>query len=301
MLAAAAHVVSERGYGGMSVSRITCRAGVSRRTFYDAFEDREDCFLAVFDGAVERATGIAGEAYEAAGGGWQERARAGLGALLAFFDDEPDLGTLLVVDALAAGRRVLERRARVVERIAWTLEECHAGRSASGTKRERRRAPPLTAEGVVSAVLGVIHARMLSPGRPSRLTGLLNDLTGMIVLPYLGPTAAKEELRRTPPRPSHPLRTPARDPLEALPMRLTSRTLQVLAALVEHPGASNRRVGELAGVHDQGQISKLLARLQTLELIHNSCRGQPRGEPNAWTLTPKGREIEQAIHTRTSG
>jgi DNA-binding MarR family transcriptional regulator len=78
-------------------------------------------------------------------------------------------------------------------------------------------------------------------------------------------------------------------------MRLTYRTLMVLSAIGMEPGASNRRVGEAAGVHDQGQISKLLGRLEKLGLIHNIGNGQPRGEPNAWTLTPRGQEVAQAF------
>jgi chromosome segregation and condensation protein ScpB len=127
----------------------------------------------------------------------------------------------------------------------------------------------------------------------------------MIVLPYLGPAAAEQELTRAGPKTTRPRRKPATDSLDALPMRLTYRTLRVLAAIAEqdiqgaHP--SNRRIGELAGVPDQGQISKLLARLERLELIHNSGHGQPRGEPNAWTLTAKGQEIQHAIQGRTGG
>ena len=80
-------------------------------------------------------------------------------------------------------------------------------------------------------------------------------------------------------------------------MRLTYRTLMVLSVIAAEPGASNRRVGEGAGTHDQGQISKLLARLAKLGLIHNNGQGQPRGEPNAWTLTTRGQEVQQALAT----
>jgi AcrR family transcriptional regulator len=306
MLSAAALVVSEGGYGAMSVARVTSRAGVSRRTFYDLFEDRQDCFLAVFDNAVARAWDVAAAAYEQAGGGWRERVRAGLGALLEFFDDEPKLGSLLIVDALGAGPRVLERRAQVLEALAWIVDE---GRSAAGAgSRKRRDTPPLSAEGAVGAVLSVIHARMLPAGpgprviSTPRLAPLLNELMGMIVLPYLGPTVAEEELARGAPQPPHKPPKPAEDPLDALPMRLTYRTLRVLAAIAElgerGVAPSNRDVGELAGVSDQGQISKLLARLERLELIHNTGQGQPRGEPNAWTLTAKGQEIQHVIQGR---
>jgi hypothetical protein len=161
-------------------------------------------------------------------------------------------------------------------------------------------------------VLSVIHARMIEDDhRP--LLELLNPLMGVIVLPYLGHSAARREQERPLPRPSRP-ETPGRsgprsgfsrpdgapgpalrDPLEGLNMRLTYRTLMVLAAIAADPGASNRQVAQAAGVHDQGQISKLLGRLEKLGLIHNSGSGQPRGEPNAWTLTARGADVEGAL------
>jgi AcrR family transcriptional regulator len=308
LLTAAAQVLTEDGYAGMSVARVTSRAGVSRRTFYDMFNDREDCFLAVFNDAITRAETIANTAYEQAQDGWRERIRGGLGALLGFFDDEPLLASLLVVDALSTGPRVLTRRAEILRSLAWTLEQGHDTPPTSTSTRKRRN-PPLVAEGTVGAILSVIHARLL-PAKPNDrqrpappLAPLLNELMGMIVLPYLGPTAAQEEFNHHAPKPPRKPHKPATDPLDALPMRLTYRTLRVLATIAEqdtqgnHP--SNRRIGQLAGVHDQGQISKLLARLQNLDLIHNTTHGQPKGEPNAWTLTPKGHEIQHTIQART--
>jgi chromosome segregation and condensation protein ScpB len=83
-------------------------------------------------------------------------------------------------------------------------------------------------------------------------------------------------------------------------MRLTYRTVRVLAAVAEHPGSSNRQVGVASGMQDQGQISKLLSRLHRLGLIQNAGIGPAKGAPNAWTLTPKGAEIEQATGQQTS-
>jgi DNA-binding MarR family transcriptional regulator len=78
-------------------------------------------------------------------------------------------------------------------------------------------------------------------------------------------------------------------------MRLTYRTVRVLLAIAEHPGASNRRIADVSGVADQGQISKLLGRLQSLGLIRNDRAGPFRGQPNIWSLTPRGEEIERTI------
>jgi AcrR family transcriptional regulator/DNA-binding MarR family transcriptional regulator len=286
MITAAAHVVDDYGYGGMSVARVTARAGVSRRTFYDVFEDRENCFVAVFDEAVERARMVAVRA-AAGGGSWRERVRAGLAALLVFAGDDPVTGSLLIVHALGAGPKTLSRRARGLETLHAIIDQ---GRSQTKAGKEP---PPLTAEGTVGAVLSVIHARLLEPDH-GPLIDLLNPLMGMIVLPYLGPVAAAKELTRPAPKTKHGTMARAKNPLDGLRMRLTYRTLRVLSAIATLPDASNREIADHAGVSDQGQISKLLARLERLELIHNTGPNT-KGEPNAWQLTPKGHEIQHAV------
>jgi hypothetical protein len=78
-------------------------------------------------------------------------------------------------------------------------------------------------------------------------------------------------------------------------MRLTYRTVRVLTAVAANPGASNREIGLGAGMEDQGQISKLLARLQRLALIHNTRSAAARGAPNAWGLTERGWSVQHAI------
>jgi AcrR family transcriptional regulator len=313
MLGAAVQVVGEVGYGGMSVARVTSRAGVSRRTFYEQFEDREGCFLALFDQALERASRVACDASAAAGSAgrddWRGRVRVGLFALLGLVEDDPAVGSLLIVDALGVGPRVLERRACALETLKTVINEGRV--EAKRMRGAPSPPPPLTAEGVLGAVLSVIHARLLErSGEPAwngsscsqaSLRGLLNPLMGMIVLPYLGQAAAAQELERPKPKAARVrkatrgAREPTVNPLQDLQMRLTYRTLLVLSAIAEHPGASNRRIAEIAEIQDQGQISKLLGRLERLGLIVNYGAGQAKGEANAWGLTPKGQEIETAL------
>ena len=67
-----------------------------------------------------------------------------------------------------------------------------------------------------------------------------------------------------------------------------------------NPIPSSREVADASGVADQGQMSKLLWRLAHLGLIANDAPRLGRGEPNAWTLTAKGREVEQAIRAQTA-
>ena len=288
ILAAMGEVASERGAGAVTVAHVVARAGVSRRTFYDLFADREECFLAAFEGAIGRVSALVLEAY-AHPGVWRERVRAGLWAALVWLDEEPALARMCVVESLAAGPRALERRAIVLRALVTAVDEGRGDVPRRGTQP-----PPLTAEGVVGAVLSVIHTRLLDPGAEP-LTGLLGELMSVIVLPYLGQAAAQKELHK--PAPSLLNRTSAtpRDPLEGLEMRITYRTVRVLMGIAASPNASNRMIAAGAGISDQGQVSKLLARLEHLGLIENTGVGPIKGAPNAWRLTARGEQVEQAI------
>ena len=307
LIAALVEVAAERGVADLTVANVVARVGVSRRTFYELFEGREDCFLAAFDLAVERAAQRVLPAYDTPGA-WRERIRAGLGALLEFLEDEPGLAGLCVVDALGAGPRAIARRAQVVNALIDAVHEGH--RETKGSVHPTR----LTAEGVVGAILAVLHARLTSGpawgssrgqgslrgqspppgvGAPS-IVDLLGPLMGMIVLPYQGQAAAAREASRPAPARRQTVH-PHSDPLRTLDIRLTYRTVRVLLAIAGRPGVSNRQVADAAGVVDQGQISKLLARLERRGLIRNEGAGPASGEPNAWSLTPKGEEMERTI------
>jgi AcrR family transcriptional regulator len=299
LLAAAVRAVEELGYTQATVAHITRRARVSRRTFYELFANREECMAAVLESVV---CDIAGEIAQAGleGLSWRERVRGGLWAILSFLDGEPALARLCVVQSLRGGQGVLERREEVLEGLAAVVDE---GR-LEGARGEG--CPPLTAEGLVGAAFAIVYARLLR-GEREPLMGLLGELMGMIVLPYLGPAAARREQALPVPTPTGPgtggrgrSSNGQRDPLEGIPMRLTYRTARVLEAIAEQSGISNREAGEQAGVLDQGQISKLMARLERLGLIENSSNGHAKGEPNAWKLTITGQDVTQSIriHTR---
>jgi AcrR family transcriptional regulator len=294
MLAAAVEAVEDVGYSRMTVAQVIGRAKVSRKTFYDVFDDREDCFLAAFDLAIAQAKAHSGDAYEH-DQSWRDSVRSGLARLLMFLDDEPGLAKLCVVEALGAGTKVLERRAQVLEELAAIVDR---GRAVTNATREP---PDVTAEGVVGAVFAVLHTRLLE-GSSEPLTNLLGPLMSMIVLPYLGARAASKELSR-PALDVHeggrqPARSRSKDPLEGLEMRLTYRTVRVLMVIAEHPGASNREIAEGSGIADQGQISKLMTRLERLQLVENTGEGQVRGASNAWHLTERGAQVERATRPR---
>ncbi len=298
MLTAAAEAVEEVGYARLTVAQVIARARVSRKTFYDLFEDREDCFLAVFDQAVEQISALVSDAYMREDG-WRDGLRAGVLAMLRFMDDEPGLARVCVVEALGAGPRVLKRRTQVLAQLREVVDQ---GRSSAGARvaRATEESPEVTAEGVIGAVFAVLHSRLLVRNREP-FTALLGPLMSMIVLPYLGARAASNELTRKPPplpKRRKPPRRIVKDPLEGLDMRLTYRTVRVLTFIGEHPGASNREIAEGAGIADQGQISKLLTRLERLQLVHNIGEGQVMGSSNEWYLTDRGGQVERATRPR---
>ncbi len=306
VLAAMVEECADRGAGNVTVAHVVARAGVSRRTFYELFVDREDCFLQAFEEGVAHASRIVLDGYDPKAR-WVERVRTALSGLLAFLDAEPDIGQLLMVGSLGVGAKALEYRRHVLHQAVALVDE---GR---GEAKGSAQPLPLMAEGVVGGVLSVVHSRLLAipqssstdgpsagelPGESS-LLDLAGPLMGMIVLPYLGPATARRELGRPVPKPMGVHRQ-GRNPLGELEMRLTYRTVRVMAAIAACPGSSNRVIAEAAEVTDQGQMSKLLARLNDIGLIENAGGGAVRGEPNAWTLTDKGWRVHSAIAEQTT-
>jgi AcrR family transcriptional regulator len=298
LLAAATATVEEVGWARASVAHFADRARVSRRTFYDLFANREECLVAVLDDALERVIAELGNA-GLDGLPWRERVRRGLWVILSFLDREPVLARVCVVQSARGSEMVLERRSEIFARLAGVIEE---GREDSPRAREL---PPLVEEGLVGAAHTIVYARLSHPDHDQPLTGLLGALMGLIVLPYLGPAAARREQSRSLPTPTKgsiargadgTLATVS-DPWQELPIRLTYRTALVLEAIAAHPGISNRRVGEHAGITDQGQVSKLLSRLERAGLLTNTGKGQTTGSPNAWRLTPTGAQTTHSITT----
>ncbi|MHB8241301.1 MAG: TetR/AcrR family transcriptional regulator [Solirubrobacteraceae bacterium] len=290
ILWAMVQATSTHGPGQVTVAQVVAIAGISRKTFYELFDDRDDCLLAAIDQSVSLAAEAARGSYRAEGR-WVDRVRAGLLALLEYFDSEPQLARLCAELLAATGPALIAYRRETLARLAAVVDEGRVG--------ARRQPSPITADGIVGGVLAIIHMRLLRPD-PDALSTLINPLMSFIALPYLGAKAAEMELSRPLPAPVAPRAQPAvPDPLEGVNMRLTYRTMSVLTAIAAEPGLSNRDVGIRAGVTDQGQISKLLGRLAQLELIANRGKGYASGAPNAWELTPRGGKLERTFkHAR---
>jgi len=291
LLLAMSEVLAEQGYEDSSIGRVCKRAGVSRRTFYEIFHDRDECLLGAFDAAVERIAEPVLAAWQGSGS-WLERIRGALGTLLEQFDAEPAEARVCVVETLKAGPSVMESRARVVAILVDAVEQ---GRSEAKAGSEP---PPLAGQGVVGGALAVLHTRLLeasSDGPQPPLSDLTGALMAMIVHPYLGSAAARRELERPTPKIAGTHNGSIKDPFKDLSIRFTYRTARVLATIAAHAGASNRNVADSSGISDDGQMSRLLTRLERAGLIENAGQGRIKGEANAWILTQRGEAVHAAL------
>jgi DNA-binding MarR family transcriptional regulator len=248
----------------------------------------EACQLEAFELALALASEHATVAFYAQEG-WVDGLRGGLTALLAFFEEEPELASYLVVHSAQAGDRVLARRAEVIDRIARLLDdECAPARSYP---------PRLTAHAVASGVLGVLHERVARP-TSGPLIELVGELMSFTVLPFLGVRAARRELERARgERTDDDALAPGAglDLVKDAAGRLSVRTVSVLAAIGGEPGLNSKQVAERAGVKDEGQASRLLARLQRLGLIEDVRGPGKRFAAKAWHLTSAGEKLEAAV------
>jgi hypothetical protein len=240
----------------------------------------EEQRLAGFEQGLERLS----ETVEEAAGrerSWLSRVRAGVVALLGFFDDEPERGRLLIAaDRVGDGAGFACER-RVLGVLSGLLDD-----GAPQALGELTTNPQLTSELIAGGTFSVVRTCTLEAeeGQARPLVELAPELMAFIVGPYLGQAAARVELEGR----AAPLdeRGPGGRRLYA-----TRRTRLVLRAIARAPRSSNRDVAQAAGLVDEGQTSKLLRRLAERSLIENVGFGHAGGRSNAWLLTPRGEQM----------
>jgi AcrR family transcriptional regulator len=283
---------------------VATRAGVSEQTFGEIFASVEECYRAAFEEGVSRLSRTVASA-TAAHEAWLERVRSGLVALLGWFDDESSWARLLVLETPLDPALTFECRQRLHVLLAGLLERGADGGECCGGGRARRSPmllAALTGEVIVGGVFSVIRTSMLE-GDGGKLVELAPSLMAFIVAPHLGQAAAQAELEGRPSCVSEALaveagavRARAISRAAELPMRATHRTTLVLRAIASAPYSNNRAIAQAAGLTDEGQTSKLLARLARQGVVENVGLGSTHGEPNAWVLTGSGRRAIELIN-----
>lgn len=181
LLDAMANVVAVKGYAATRVVDITDHAGVSRKTFYELFTDKEDCFLAAYDAITALLMDKLGRSLAAAGETWEAKVHALLGELLAFMAAEPAFARMCVVEVLGSGPRGLARRDAAVAAFLPII-----GALPEDAPADAGRLSPVTPTFIVGGVLEVI-ANAIRRGETEALPDLEDDLTRLAFRAYLHP------------------------------------------------------------------------------------------------------------------
>jgi AcrR family transcriptional regulator len=180
LLDAIANVVAEKGYAATRVADITEYAGVSRKTFYELFTDKEDCFLAAYDAITgllmdRMARGLAAVTDDS----WEQQVSALLGEFLRFLAAEPAFAKMCIVEVLGSGPRGLARRDAAIEAFFPVVDQIP--RSQPGAERYLS---PTTPVFVTGGILEVVYAT-IRRGETARLPELEEDLTRLAFRSYL--------------------------------------------------------------------------------------------------------------------
>lgn len=183
-------VAAAKGYEATTITDVIEAAGVSQESFDETFESKEACFLEAYDAVFDVLIAHVGSAFEAAAGEpWPERIAAALGALVELLAAEAGIARLSMVEVTAAGDDARARYRAALARFTPFLEE---GREYSSQTDEL---PADTARFAIGGATSMIFDEIRA-GRGPELQRMLPDLVFAVLMPYLGPEAAEDEMRR---------------------------------------------------------------------------------------------------------
>jgi AcrR family transcriptional regulator len=165
LLEAVGRAVAEKGYAGATIDHIVRGAGVSKKTFYDHFSDKLDCFLAAYEAASDELLTRLREA-QSSPEGWLERTRAGIVAYLRWLAAEPALARVFLIEVAAAGPVAAERREHIRDRYAAVLRDLQ-----DDARAEIPALPRLPAE-VFHALVAAVDELVVRRIRESGATAL---------------------------------------------------------------------------------------------------------------------------------
>jgi AcrR family transcriptional regulator len=181
ILDAFAHAVGTKGYPAVTVSEVIERAGVSSKTFYELFRDKQACFLAAYEAGYALLSERIGAVHEAFPGPSTARARAVLGALLDLLAREPDFARLSMEEVYAAGPEAIARHTQVLDGFVPMLAVLD---DATRESRGQPAPEPVVLDALVGGIASVIHRRIVE-GRAETLPSLLDPLTTFLLAPFV--------------------------------------------------------------------------------------------------------------------
>lgn len=175
--------VDADGYVEATLTDVTGRARVSRKTFYEHFEDKEACFIAAFDDLFADLLAVARSAFDGPGE-WPDRLGTALATVLSTLQDDRLVARICFVESLTAGPRAARVRNTAMGHFG-VLYQPDADGDATDVDR-------MTAQMLAGGLADVIYRRLVDPV-PVDLRQLLPDLLYPALTMRLGP----EDARRT--------------------------------------------------------------------------------------------------------
>lgn len=169
--------VAEQGYAKATIANVIAAARVSRKTFYESFANREDCYRAAYEATFEflRDRVAAGSENEE----WPESVRAGIAAFLESLGAHPDLAAFFLISPGSVGDESAERhRTAIRELVDVLLAKMPADSEFSAATEIRAEA--------LAGGLSRLAAMQVSSDRATELPALLPDLVELFLRPYLG-------------------------------------------------------------------------------------------------------------------
>jgi AcrR family transcriptional regulator len=187
-----ADVVAEHGYAETSIADVIARAGVSRKTFYEQFDGKDECFAVAYGDEMDRLLEVTLGAFESEGPPWARRLRGALTALCAALAGNPAVARLCFVEGLDAGPVTAARRREALRGLLPLFEAAPADAIGDSSFGESLR---LGRIGDLAEML----RQEIGAGAGASLPRLVPELTYLMALPFLGPERAARELDGPPP------------------------------------------------------------------------------------------------------
>jgi AcrR family transcriptional regulator len=282
LVAATGQLAAELGSSAIGVHHICQRAGISRRTFYDLFTDRDACFVDAHQEAFGRLVGHLAEAVADAGAEWEDRAVAVTQALLGAWDADRVLAHLCLVSSVSGSSETMGSRRAAIVQVAGLLADAPE--------------QPLAAEPVLAGAIGSVWElafRSLTEDPNNSISDLAGTAIYLVLAPFVGRRQAAARAAGRGGATAYvtrwtPTVTGASEDRGLLVTELTGQTLRYLNG---HPGAANVDVARAVDVRHESQMSRHLGRLERAGMV---CR-RKEGRTNAWCLTARGEEAARTL------
>ncbi len=282
LVAAMGELTAELGLGAVGVHHVCQRAGVSRRTFYELYADRDACVVDMHEEAFGRLLAHLAEAVADAGGVWEDRAVAMTQALFGAWDADRVLAQLCLVSSVSGHAGALELRRTAMGQIAGLLAD-------------PPRQPMVEASVLACAVTGIcgLAFAQLTEKPDTSISDLAGVAIFMLLAPFVGRRHAAARAAGRGGTAAYVTRwTPTvvggDDDRGLLVTELTSQTLRYLNG---HPGAANIDIARAVDVRHESQMSRHLGRLEKAGMVSR----RKEGRTNAWVLTARGEEAARSL------